>query len=77
MKTLSDLKGVAADLQERMKPLNHKLESSRITIASRIAIESSLRELKIIWYDAMCEVHAHPEYVGNFKFQKENNPYRG
>lgn len=76
MKTLSELKSIAADLQERMKPLNHKLENSRITIASRMSIECSLRELKIMWHDAMCDVHAHPEYEGEFKFQKENNPYR-
>lgn len=76
MKTLNELKEVASDLQERMKPLNHKLENSRITFKSRISIESSLRTLKIFWYDAMCDIHNHPEYTGNLKFKKENNPYR-
>ncbi|QXV76516.1 hypothetical protein bas12_0034 [Escherichia phage BrunoManser] len=76
MKTLAELKAIAVDLQERMKPLNHKLENSQITLRSRMSIESSLRELKIFWYDAMCDVHSHPEYEGNFRFVKENNPYR-
>lgn len=76
MKSLKELKDVAIDLQDRMKPLYHKLDSSRITLASRMSIESSLRELKILWYDAMCDIHAHHDFEGNFNFKKENNPYR-
>lgn len=76
MKTLNELKEAVSDLQERMKPLNHKLENSRLTLKSRLSIESSLRTLKIFWYDAMCDMHSHPEYTGSFYFNKENNPYR-
>lgn len=76
MKTIDELKAIVEDLQERMKPLSHKLENSRLSLASRFSVESSLRELKTMWFEAMCEYHAHPEYTGSLCYQKENNPYR-
>lgn len=71
-----ELREKVIDLQERMKPLNHKLDNPRITHVSRCSIESALLELKIMWYDATCDLHAHPDYNGNFAFVKDNNPYR-
>lgn len=74
--TFEQLKAEVIDLQNRMKPLNHKLENPRIKHNSRCAIESELRILKIFWYDAMCDMHAHPGYDGKLAYQKENNPFR-
>lgn len=77
MKTLAEVKNDAILLQERINSLNHKLENPRISLTARESLESSICEVKAAWYDAMCDVHAHNDFTGNFKFQKENNPYRG
>lgn len=76
MEGIELLRSVVTDLQDRMKPLNNKLENPRITLGSRLSIESSLREIKIMWFDAMCDLHAHHDYVGALSYQKENNPFR-
>lgn len=71
-----ELRSKVIAIQERIKPLNHKLDNPRITHASRCSIESELRELKIMLYDASCDMQSHPDYNGSFSFAKENNPYK-
>lgn len=76
MKTIQDLIARVELIQMYIQPLNHKLENSSLSRASRVSVEESIRELKVMWFDALCEYHAHPEYTGSLCYQKENNPYR-
>lgn len=74
--TYQRLRDVVSAIQGEMKPINSALDNPRATARDITELKSKLRAIKARWFDAMCEMHAHPDYDGTLKYEKDNNPYK-